>query len=349
MALGLIPALLERGFRVGYMKPVGQRVVRHGQVTVDEDVLLVRDIYDVRGRVEDASPIGIPKGFTERYIHGKIDSHLSDVILKSFRGLAKECDVVIIEGTGHAGVGSVIDLSNARVAHMLEAEVLIVTLGGIGRPYDEVSLNCSLFRHEGVEVLGVVANKVLPAKMDKVRENLGLAFRKLDIQLLGAMPTVAVLSGPTLAQVSEDVGARLLSRARDLSRTVHNVVVGTSSPEFAVRHFDDSTLLITSGDREDLIEAALQFAQRSSPDGQLVGVVLTDGLVPGEQTMHALEQARVPVLRVDRPCYDVAHKIHDLLVKIRPSDSRKIEIVRQLVRDHVDVDRIVEKMGLEIG
>ncbi len=94
---------------------------------------------------------------------------LVDEIQQSFARIAAGNDLIVIEGTGHAGVGSVFDLSNAHVARMLHAKVVIVTLGGIGHPVDEVALNRCLFEREGVEVIGVIANKVLPAKLEQNR------------------------------------------------------------------------------------------------------------------------------------------------------------------------------------
>jgi len=346
VSLGLISALLERGLRVGYMKPVGQRVVQTGDAVVDEDVLLVQGIYGIRGDLQDSSPIGIPKGFTEQYIHGRVESDMPERILRSFERVSADCDVVIIEGTGHAGVGSVIDLSNARVARMLEADVLMVTVGGIGRPYDEVALNASLFHDQGVELLGVVANKVLPDKMDKVRDTLGLAFRRIEIELLGTIPAVDLLSGPTIAQVLDGLGAELLSAAHDLSPAVTNVVIGTTKPDFVAAHFRGPTLLVTSGDRDDLIETALRFTEQPHAEGELVGMLLTNGLLPREPLRDAVRRSAVPVLCVTTPSYIAANRIHDLLVKIRPTDHQKIEIVRRLIRDNVSVDRILEHIDL---
>lgn len=346
VCMGLISALLERGLRVGYMKPVGQRIVKSGDAVVDEDVLLIKAIYDLCGDLQDTSPIGIPRGFTEQYIRGQITSDLPDRIVQSFENLSRQCDILIVEGTGHAGVGSIIDLSNAKVAHLLGAEVLIVTVGGIGRPYDEVALNGALFRQEGVNVLGVVANKVRPPKIEKIRDTLGLAFRRAGCELFGAIPTVEILSGPTVGQVIEDIGASLLSGATDLSAAVTNVVIGTTSPEFVAKHFLGPTLLITSGDREDLIDAALTFARDAGADSALVGLLLTNGLLPRAELMAEIQHSPVPVLTVDVPSYRAASDIHDLLVKIRPSDVEKIRIVRELIRDSVDVDRIVERIGL---
>jgi len=85
---------------------------------------------------------------------------------------------VVIEGTGHAGVGSIFDLSNARVANLLDAKVILVTSGGIGKPMDEIELNMALFEKECAEVIGVIINKVIVSKYRKIKVPLTLRSDK---------------------------------------------------------------------------------------------------------------------------------------------------------------------------
>ena len=114
-------------------------------------------------------------------------------------------EILLIEGTGHAGVGAVIGLSNATVAAMLGAPAIIVSEGGVGRPIDEIVLNASHFASQGVRVAGAIVNKVdLDAQPGIVRTlERGLALH--DIPLLGVLPYRPILSNPTLAMVLEGV------------------------------------------------------------------------------------------------------------------------------------------------
>ena len=101
---------------------------------------------------------------------------------------------ILSEGTGHAGVGSVFDLSNARVAKLLKCKVILVTTGGIGKPIDEVALNKALFDKEGVELVGVILNKVLPGRLDYIAEFARRGFERLGIDLLGVIPQETILA-----------------------------------------------------------------------------------------------------------------------------------------------------------
>src|ERR1700709_704878 len=169
-ALGLFAALTKRLGRIGFIKPVGQRFVEVDGVRIDEDSVLIDQTFGVQTPLEAMSPIAVEPDFTRRYIENSNNEFLVRRIQNSFGRAAWEKDFVIIEGTGHAGVGSVFDLSNARVAHLLGSKVLLVTKGGIGRAVDEVVLNGALFDKEGVEMVGVILNRVPLDKFAQVRD-----------------------------------------------------------------------------------------------------------------------------------------------------------------------------------
>src|SRR5580704_3217900 len=160
-SLGLIAALQEYFPRIGYIKPVGQRFVEVEEQKIDEDTVLMDAVYQLNCPLVDMSPIAVEPDFTRKYLEGANNEALVKKIQKAFDRVAWEKEFVLCEGSGHAGVGSVFDLSNAQVAKILGAKVIIVTQGGIGRPIDEVALNQALFEKEGVEIIGVILNKVI--------------------------------------------------------------------------------------------------------------------------------------------------------------------------------------------
>lgn len=167
---------------------MGQHFTEVDGRRIDEDSLLIQTVYQTRVPLEDMSPITIEPSFTRRYIDEANHDTLVRRIRHSFDRASWEKDFAIIEGSGHAGVGSVFDLSNASVARILESKVLLVVPGGIGLPIDEGALNKALFDREGVEVIGVVMNKVLATKIDQVQDFARRGFERLGLELLGVMP-----------------------------------------------------------------------------------------------------------------------------------------------------------------
>src|SRR5258705_8700337 len=172
------------------------------------------------------TPIAVQPHFTRKFLPTSNNEVLVKKIQHAFDRVAWEKDFVLCEGSGHAGVGSVFDLSNAQVAKILGAKVIIVTQGGIGRPIDEVSLNKALFEKEGVEIIGVIINKVLGTKVDYVSDFARRGFRRQGLDLLGVIPHLPILSRPTVDLIQEELKAELLSSPNRLNRLVDDVVVG---------------------------------------------------------------------------------------------------------------------------
>src|SRR6516162_9579672 len=210
-SLGLIAALQRHYPRVGYIKPVGQRFVEIAEQKIDEDTVLMDSVYQLNCPLVDMSPIAVEPDFTRKYLQAANNEALVKKIQKAFDRVAWEKDFVLCEGSGHAGVGSVFDLSNAQVAKILGAKVIIVTQGGIGRPIDEVSLNKALFEKEGVQIIGVIINKVIGTKIEYVTDFARRGFKRKGLELLGVLPYQPILCSPSVALIREELHAELLS------------------------------------------------------------------------------------------------------------------------------------------
>src|SRR5260221_4731352 len=210
-SLGMIAALQEFYPRIGYIKPVGQRFVEIEEQKIDEDTVLMDSVFRLNCPLVDMSPIAVEPDFTRKYLESANNEVLVRRIQKAFDRVAWEKDFVLCEGSGHAGVGSVFDLSNARVARVLGAKVIIVTQGGIGKPIDEVSLNQALFEKEGVEVIGVIINKVKEEKIPEITRFVRSGLKRKGLELLGVLPHYNILSKPTMGQIAEELRADILN------------------------------------------------------------------------------------------------------------------------------------------
>ena len=343
VSLGLLAAIQNTYKRIGYIKPVGQRFVEIAEHKIDEDTVLMDSVYKLDCPLVDMSPIAVEPDFTRKYLESANYDALAKKINKAFDRVAWEKDFVLCEGSGHAGVGSVFDLSNAQVAKILGAKVVIVTRGGIGKPIDEVALNQALFEKAGVEIIGVIINKVTPEKIDYIADFARRGLKRRGLELLGVIPHHNILSHPTLRSIFEELKAEQLNGAKQLNNLVENVVVGAMSAINAVQFFKPGILVITPGDREDLILAA---AATLSPrcERNLAGIVLTGNLRPGESVLKVIREMNCPVLLAKADSYEVASKVHDLIIKTRPDDLEKISLIRDLIREHVDVQKILNSI-----
>ena len=351
--LGLMLTLPKLLGPVGFMKPVGQRYVTLPDgAKVDEDVVLIHEVCGVKEDPRVMSPIAIERTFTREHIDAPQLEELKKKISLSFEKVSSGKEFVIIEGTGHAGVGSVFGLSNATVAKLLGAKVVIVTGGGIGRPIDEVALNRALFEQHGVEIVGVILNKVLPQKLSEAKKYVGKYLKSTGIELLGAIPFHPGLYGPTVGQITEELGAEVLASKQRLSTRVESIVVAAMAPHQALDYIRDGSLVITPGSREDIILTVIGShlagpSHRAHPNRiGAAALLLTGDDLPHENIMRLVVRAHIPVIRVKENTYEAASRVHDLRVKIRPGDRYKIQLARHLIRDHLNTSLILKRLGI---
>ncbi len=368
-SLGLLAALIGRGLATGFTKPVGQRYAIVDGIPADEDAILVRAVYGLPDSLSAMSPVHIPRGFTRSYIRGEVVEDLAGRILDAFQVVSEGRDVVLVEGTGHAGVGAVIGLSNAEVARMLGAPAVIVSEGGVGRPIDEIVLNRALFARHGVEVVGAIVNKVDVEAQPSLPAVLEAGLARHGIPLLGVLPFRPLLSNPTLSMLCQQLEGELLHAGPDLDRPIERIDIGAMQAGHLLDRLGPGSLLIVSGDREDLVQALVTVTLMGRPGGgrespagiaraadaaaidppadtparpDVVGLVLTGEHAPPARVVAAIRSADLFAFRVAEDTYRVASEVHDLLVKTHPEDHEKIELIQSLVAEHLDVDRILE-------
>ncbi|HEU0245247.1 MAG TPA: AAA family ATPase [Candidatus Limnocylindrales bacterium] len=361
VSLGLVDGFRRRGLHTGFIKPVGQRTVLDGGQPADEDAVLMKSIFDLPEPYSVMSPVHIPRGFTKAYIAGQVVEDLGARIAAAHRQFADH-ELLLIEGTGHAGVGAVVGLSNAVVAAMLGAPAVIVSEGGVGRPIDEIVLNASHFQAHGVRVAGAIVNKVRVDEQPGIEETLRRGLARHGIPLLGVLPYRPILSNPTLGMIEEGVHGRVVSQGHDPESVIGSIAIGAMEPHHMLERVGPTTLVIVPGDREDviltltsahattsgierLVEGLVEAtpgAIEARPDQRALGMVLTGGYEPRPEVMDAIRRSGMFAVFVEDDTYTVASEIHDLLVKTHAADAGKIELIKALVWEGLKLTPILD-------
>jgi len=343
LSLGLMQVLHTRGLNPGYCKPVGQHYVNYHEHYIDEDAVLVHKIFDMVDDPYCLSPIAVKRGFTREFIYNPNVAPLEKEIVDCAGKLEENHPMLIIEGTGHAGVGSCFSLSNARVAELIGTKVIIVTSGGIGKPIDEVALNMSLFKHHDVEVLGVVLNKVLESKYEKITETVRKGLENIGTRLIGSIPYVPELTYFKVAQLVEKFDFEVLSGSEALSNRIEHIIVSAMQPEKAKEYIRDNTLVIIPGDRPDNIRAT---AEGLNGYGRANGAIILSGKPELDEDLRDfLEESGIPVLSSGEDTFTISSKMVDLEFKIRSFDNDKIQILRDLSEKYVDIEYILDALS----
>ncbi len=347
-SIGLLHLFRSAGLRTGFMKPVGQTTIGIDGMEVDKDALLMKLIFDLPDDLSLMSTVKIPRGFTTDFLrHRERHSGMGEGIAAAFEEIARDKDVVVVEGTGHAGVGSVLGLSNATVARMLGIPVLLVVGGGIGRSIDELVLNAALFEREGAEVFGVLVNKVLEEKLDRVRQLVSSDLRRRGLAAMGFVPFRPSLSMPHVHQVCMTVGAEIVSGEEEMTEYVGNVAIAAMSPRGFIGRLAPGTLEIVPGDRVDNLLVAISYhllgGRRRTG---IAGILLTGGVLPDRSVLEWVRQSGIPLMMSERDTYDVASRVVSMTVKTQSTDLDKIETIQSLYREHVRLDELRDGIGV---
>jgi BioD-like phosphotransacetylase family protein len=342
VSLGVLDGFQRRGLSASFLKPVGQRTIIEEGVPADEDAILMKQVFGLREPLRQMSPVHIPRGFTQAYIDGDVVEDLPSRIGAAHAAFADR-EILLIEGTGHAGVGAVIGLSNAYVASMLGAPAVIVSEGGVGRPIDEIVLNAALFERHGVKIAGAIVNKVDLDAKPGLRQTLEHGLARHGIPLLGVLPYRPILSNPTLAMVLEGVHGETIHAGPDLDEVIGGIAIGAMEPEHMLQRIGPRSVVIVPGDRADVIGAIVGARENGAGEGDgALGLVLTGGYRPHEAVLEAIRAADLFATLVPEDTYQVASELHDLLVKTHPADAGKIAEIKALLWEYLFIDRVLD-------
>jgi hypothetical protein len=213
--------------------------------------------------------------------------------------------------------------------------VVIVSEGGVGRPIDEIVLNQALFERHGVRVVGALVNKVDVETHPGLPEVLERGLAQHGIELLGCIPYSELLANPSLELIATHLEGELLAGEAAPGRTVGHVAIGAMQAAHAAGFIQDRTLLITAGDRDDLITMALEL-NGIDPE-RVAGLVLTGGFRPGQSALDDLASAGLFTYLAQADTYRTAQAVDEILVKTHPTDTDKIATIIELVSGAVDL------------
>lgn len=347
VSLGLIAAFKKRFDRIGFIKPIGQRYLVEQGYKVDEDSVLIEEVFGIKCNIKDMSPVAIERGFTERFIDKGPSEDYSKQITDAYAHIAKDNDLVIIEGTGHAGVGSVFNLSNAVVAKLLNANVLLISSGGVGKPIDEIMLNRALFDKEKVDIAGVVVNKVRPEKYDRISKLVRKGLEQKGLNVFGVLPYQKMLDIPTMREIKVELKIHSLFDGDGLDKPVESVLIGAMNVKDALQFLRNNSLMIIPGDRDDMIDAVCKVHSgkiQTKSGCRISGIVLSGGIMPKRGVVGYLEKSKIPTLITKEDTYSIASRIHSMVVKLKPQDTEKIKIIVEMVEKSLDIDKIIASL-----
>ncbi len=341
--LGLTAAFQNRGLNVGYCKPVGQKFLDLQNLRVDKDAVLFADLLGLELVPEVHSPVILGKGATAKYLDNPEEIDLEKVIMDAESSLTSSHELTVYEGTGHPGVGSVADVSNADVAKALGAGVIMVVEGGIGNTIDQLNLSLALFREQNVPIIGVIINKIKEDKRDKVVKYVGKKLEAMGLPLLGSIPYDQVLAYPVARTVADALNGTVTHNADRLDNIVVDILPGSLMDVDELGDLTNLLLIVSPRQIERAINRIDSLVRIFHiKDFPLSGIICTGKEALKPETIDYIEKHQLPLIRTHLDTYGSYLKIKRIEVKINRSTPWKVARAIQLVEENVNTD-LIEK------
>lgn len=342
ITLGLMSMLIGKTAKVGYFRPIIEDIEEGG---FDNHIETVIGHFCLDIDFADAYAITKSK-LIKKKNKGKIGEVL-DLIIEKYKKLEQRFDFILVEGTSFTGEGTVIELDmNVLIAKNLGIPTMIVG-SGVGKTLEELIDSLYLaydsFKVKDVEVLAVIANKVQPENIELVTN--GLTKNLPKGILVNAIPLIYNLNNPTVQEIVKELGAKVLFGEAHLNNQTGNFSVGAMQLRNYLLHLKDNSLVITPGDRADIILGALQ-ANESANYPSISGIVLTGNILPEISILKLIEglSTIVPIIAVEEGTYYITNKIGSIKSKIYANNKQKIELSISTFEKFVELDLLSEKL-----
>lgn len=336
VALGLLALLTATGGRVGVFRPISRAAA--GERDYILDLLIEHDSVDID--YDDCI------GVTYDQVHEDPEGAIGEIVAR-FHAVEARCDRVLVIGSDYTDVGNPSELSfNARIAANLSAPI-ILALKAAGRTPQEVHGLAELLMAEiaasHATTIALVANRCDPDQLVIIEKEL----EKTGMPTL-CLPEEPILFAPTMAELRDELGAQMYSGDEELlDREALKVMVGGMTVEHILERLTEGTVVITPADRSDVL-LALVNANAAQGFPRLSGIILNGGLRPHpmiEALVRGLKPT-LPIIACEQGTYETARTAAHTRGRLAKGSARKIEAVLNLVEEHVDPEKVLQKLNV---
>ncbi len=342
VSLGLMQCLLGKTAKVGYFRPIIDDFLP-GEV--DNHINTISSYFKLDLKFEDA--YAFSRSEVIRMKNENKEDEIIGRIITKYKAIEESHDYVLIEGTSFAGEGSLIEFDiNVLIAKNLGVPAIILA-SGVGKSLEELVGNLQIafdsFRDKNVEVLSVIANKVASENREKIINDLR---NKLPSQIIvNAIPLNPILANPSIKEIVDALDAKVLFGEAYLNNQAGYFSVGAMQLRNYLIHLKENGLVITPGDRADIILGALQ-ANISANYPSISGIVLTGGLLPEDSINKLIEGLSdvVPIISVQGGTYSVTNSIGNVKSQIYAENTQKIETSIKDFEHYVNVDALLGRL-----
>lgn len=338
VSLGLLRMMLNKSSKVGYYRPI---INKGKNSAFDDHTNTAIKYFNLDVNYEDCYTYEQSE-IVALLSEGKSDEIIQKII-NHYKKLETEYDYVLIEGSDFSGDGGFTEVDvNLMIAKNLGVPVLIVGAGNGKKKQDFVNtmqLTYKSFIKKDVAVIGLIANKIEVDELDFISQELKKTIpAEVPIDVI---PNINFLANPTVKEVVEILNGKVLFGQQFLDNSIESFSTGAMQLRNYLTRIKENSLVITPGDRADIILGALQ-ANASTNYPKISGIILTGNLLPEDSILKLIDgvQATVPIIAVSGGTFDVSNKIGAVNPKIYVSNRKKILLALDTFDTYVDVNRL---------
>jgi len=342
VSLGLMQMLLGKTAKVGYFRPV---IDDFKPGKIDNHINTVITHFDLNLKFEDAYAFTLSQIINKK--NEDKDDEILSTIIEKYKALEEQYDFILVEGTGFSGEGTLIEFDiNIEIAQNLGIPTIILA-SGVGKTLDELVNNLHIaydsFQDKGVEVLAVIANKVKPKNLSLVIT--GLQKNLPPQVLINAIPLNPKLANPSIKEIVDQLKGKVLFGNDYLNNQAGHFSVGAMQLRNYLTHLRKDNLVITPGDRADIILGALQ-ANLSANYPSISGIILTGGIMPEAPIIKLIEGLSdvVPIILVKDATFMITNQVGGIKSQIYAENTKKITTSIHDFEKHVSVDDLAKRL-----
>jgi phosphate acetyltransferase len=342
VALGLVNLLLGKAQKVAYFKPI---INTNSKDQKDVHIDTVLSYFKLPIRYEDSYAYTGQEAL--KLLEKQNQDEMIDTIIHKLKKLEENHDFTIIDGSDFVGEGTAFEFdTNINIAKNLGSPVIIVVSGegkDIAQLTNSVITVWRNFEMREVQIIGVIVNKVKPEQVDAVREF--LTGQLTDDTILSIIPEDKSLLAPTMKEIYEQLGAKIVCGEDQLTNQVDHFITGAMQVPQFLNHIKENVVIVTPSDRGDIVISAMQ-ANLSSNYPKVAGIVTTVGGNLDEPVQRLIEglPVVVPVVSVKEGTFETISKLSSIHSRITPDNTKKIQLAIDTFDKYVDVKSLEEKL-----
>ncbi|MBD1386739.1 phosphate acetyltransferase [Mucilaginibacter rigui] len=342
IALGLVNMLLGRAQKISYLKPV---INAGPEGQKDSHIETVISHFQLQQTYADACVFTRQEALD--LVKEQRNGEMLDTIISRFKAMETSSDFTIVEGSDFAGQATAFEFeTNKLIAKNLNAPVILLVSGhhkSIADILQEALNFWQAYQGQDIKVVAVIVNRVQPEHADDIR--VLLASQLPETVLASVIPSDKALESPTVGEIFEQLQGKILFGEDLLEGPVDNFVTGAMQVPNFLNYLKENVLIVTPGDRGDIVICSLQ-ANLSSSYPRVAGIVLTAATAPDPPVMHLIEglQHIVPIMTVDTGTFETTNKVAAVRSRIRPGQHKKIQLAIDTFNRYIDLDVLNKKI-----